>query len=168
MRVTFSYCNLACYVYENMSIYMYNQVNRSQFPNSDQLQSCSNNNFNYTPSTRIASFDEVITKGKKLWSFSNSINYALRNCEISLEKLHMVTGAWRVILSLNKPQYYMHFLFSPLPTSYCNLSEKSCSFNIPFHMMIVNMTVANKSYSKGFVIRVLGPCGSLTLTELIC
>ena len=113
MRVTFSYCNLACYVYENMSIYMYNQVNRSQFPNSDQLQSCSNNNFNYTPSTRIASFDEVITKGKKLWSFSNSINYALRNCEISLEKLHMVTGAWRVILSLNKPQYYMHFLFSP-------------------------------------------------------
>lgn len=78
MRVTFSYCNLACYVYENMSIYMYNQVNRSQFPNSDQLQSCSNNNFNYTPSTRVASFDEVITKGKKLWSFSNSINYCFK------------------------------------------------------------------------------------------
>ena len=78
MHVTFSYCNLACYVYENMSIYMYNQVNRSQFPNSDQLQSCSDNNFNYTPSTRIASFDEVITKGKKLWSFSNSINYCFK------------------------------------------------------------------------------------------
>ena len=103
MRVTFNYCNLACYVYENKAIY--NHVNGSQFPESDLhvLQSCSN-----------------------------------------------------------------AFSFFSLPTSYCNVSEKSYSFNRPFHMVIVNMIVANKSYSNVFVIRVLGPCGSLTLTELIC
>ena len=73
----------------------------------------------------------------------------------------MDTGAFKgYIFTEQKPQYYI--------TSYCNLSEKSCSFNRPLHMMIVNMIVANKSYWNVFVIRVLGPCGSLTLTELIC
>ena len=65
---------------------------------------------------------------------------------------------------ISKSTLLLHeFPFFSLPTSYCNLSEKSCSFNRPFHMMIVNMVVANISYSKVFVIRVLGPCVSLTL-----
>lgn len=91
---------------------------------------------------------------------------------------NIVRSVWRIcIWILGLEGLYFHwrktpvlhaFSFSSLPTSYCNLSEKSCSFNRPFHIMIVNTVVANKSYSKVFAIRGLGPCGSLTLTELIC
>lgn len=148
---------------------IYNQVNRSHFPKTDQLQSCPNNNFNHTTSRKVVSFDEVITKGKMLWSFSNSINYCFKELWDQFgESAYGYWGLKGYIFTEEKPQYYMHFLFFPLPTSYCNLSEKSCSFTRPLHMTIVNMIVANKSYSKVFVIIVLGPCVSLILTELIC
>ena len=170
MRVTFNYCNLACYVYENKAIY--NPVKGSQFPESDLhvLQSGSNNNFNHTPSRKVAVWMKW-SPNEKCFDPSQILSIiALRN--------NIVGSFWRICLWMlglvglclhwTKTPVLHAFSFFSLPTSYCNLSEKSCSFNRPFHMVIVNMIVANKSYSNVFVVRVLGPCDSLTLTELIC